>query len=353
MKQLFLLFITISMFFNTNAEVVKKSYHNKYDTSKVNKISINNSRGDIKVKAWKKNYIDVKVTISVSNSKREKAKDIVDKIDIKIDSLNKIISYETMFAEGFTFNKIVTGLFSSTKIKILYELSVPENQKFDLINKKGDITLSDSYKGIVNVNLSKGKLILNKLNSKSKINVSFGKVEINSITECDCHFDNCNEVRIKEAKKMKISSNHSFMNIASCSNIQISSKRGDIYLGEVDKLRVKSSFTDYEIKDVSEALELDLFFGSANIRNINKMFSSVDVKTNRGKLGLTFQEGSTYDVYILHNKSTKLDLPSDMKLHKRKTAKKRTYISEGLYGKKNNFGSKVNIEAKSCKMYIQ
>jgi hypothetical protein len=83
------------------------------------------------------------------------------------------------------------------------------------------------------------------------------------------------------------------------------------------------------------------------------MFSLVDVKTVRAKTGLTFMEGSAYDIQIRHHKNVKFDLPASLDLIKRKTAERRVFVSEGKYGGENKMNSKVNINASGCKFYIQ
>ena len=72
------------------------------------------------------------------------------------------------------------------------------------------------------------------------------------------------------------------------------------------------------------------------------VFSLVDVKTVRAKTGLTFMEGSSYDVKIRHHKNVSLDLPAGMNLTKTNTTENNVFVSEGKYGDNNKFNSKLN-----------
>ena len=348
-----IIFITVLLLVSLCSKADKhRKIEKSFSSANMKEVMIENSYGNIEVEQWDKDEIEIKVDIRVDARSEKKVNDLLDKIHISFIQKSNYLTVVTGFAENFSFKRFTNKIFSGGSLNIDYIVYLPKNIKLKLTNEKGNVSIGD-FVGGLGVEIKNGDLELGKVLDDSSISVSFGKVNIDALGNSKCIFTNDKLVYIKKAEILNIDSKHSFLNIESVKNLVITASRGDCTVKNVEKLRGSSSFTEFKIGDIGDELVFDLWLGSMNIRNIHNMFSLVDLKSTRARLGLTFMSGAAYDISIRHNKNVQFDLPAGIDVKKRNAAESNIFITEGKYGDVNKFKSKVNINASNCKLFIQ
>lgn len=349
-----LLFITVILFacLSSKADVQHKTIEKKFKLGTMKELVVQNRNGQVQVEQWDKDEIEIKVDIKVDAGDIDKLKAILDKIDVSFVQKADYLTVLTDFADNFKISNFTNKLFFGGSVQVDYVIYIPNNMSFKLINENGNVFIGD-FVGDLSIDIKEGDLKLGNALGSSSISVNSGRVDISKLGITKCVFENNKEVNIKNVEKINIDAKHSKINILEAKTLVISSSRSEFNLGLIASLRGSSSMTDFVIQDIGEELVFDLWFGSINVRNIHNMFSLVDIKTERAKTGLTFMQGSAYDIQIRHHKNVDLDLPSDLNLKKLNTADSKVFISEAKYGGENKFNSKVNINAVGCKLFIQ
>lgn len=351
MKKIFVISILILASLSIFAEKHKK-IEKSFSSENMKEVMVENSYGKIEIEQWDKNEIEIKVDIKADARNEQKVIDLLDKIHISFVQKSDYISVVTGFSENFSIKNFTNKIFSGGTLSIDYIIYMPKNMALKLTNERGDVIIND-FVGQLGVDLKYGDLKIEKALSASNLSVTFGKVEIEELGDSKCIFTNSKLVKINKANLLNIDSRHSFINIESAKEIVISSSRGDCSIKYAEKLRGSSSMTEYLIGDIGDELVFELWLGSMNVRNIHKMFSLVDIKSTRAKLGLTFMQGAAYDINIRHNDGLKLDLPAGIDVKRRNAAENNLFITEGKFGGENQFKSKVAIIGTSGRLFIQ
>ncbi|HTI08337.1 MAG TPA: hypothetical protein VL832_07260 [Puia sp.] len=238
---------------NGDEEVRKKRSINKsYTVSADDKLEIENSFGNVMVTTWDKNEITVDIDIVANAPTEEKAQDIMNEIDVKEIHEGHIISFKTKVGEihngGGKRNK---DNDEERAFYIDYVIHMPSANRLQLENSFGKTAVPD-FNGLVSLTSKFGSLTAGKLRNVDEIDVEFGKVAIDEVSNGKVTFKFNKESRIgKVTGNVKISSEFSH-------NVQFN-------VGD-------------DIKDLS------LFESYSGIRMIvtNTLSASIDVHTSFG-----------------------------------------------------------------------
>lgn len=351
MRSLFLLLLFSFITLFSNAEKSERTINKTFVAKNIEKVFVENQFGKIEVNQTSTKDVKISIFISINSEKPEVSEDMLNQIDVDFTEKSSYLSINTKFEESFKFKKLLNKLFSGGNVKIDYTIDIPKGKNLNIVNNNGDVYLGD-YIGQLKVDVKKGNVKIGKLKNNCELNVENGRLDVESVPEARCLLKSCFTF-IKKAEFLTIDSKDSEIKIDNSNELNITSKSGKYNIGEVEVLRGSSNLTKFEVSDIGDELVFELWFGSINVRNIHNMFSLVDLKTTRARTGLTFMEGASYDLEIRHTKNVKLDLPAGIDINKRNAAERRTYISEAKVGGKNKMGSKVNIKASGCKLFIQ
>lgn len=351
MKSLFLLllisFISVSLKAEKSERTIKKSFV----ATNVEKVFIENRYGKVDIKQSDISEVKFNILISINSEKPGVADDLLSQIDVEFVEKSSYLTVNTSFADNFSFRKLLNKMFSGGKVKIDYNVEIPKGKTLSIVNRNGDVFAGD-YLGKLNVDVKRGDVKFGNISKACELNIEGGRLDVERVSEGKFLLK-ASKMFLDEGEFISIDSKDSEIKIEKANELNITSKSGKCFIGEVEVLRGSSNLTKFEVNDIGDELVFELWFGSMNIRNIHNMFSLVDVKTTRARMGLTFMKGASYDLEIRHSKNVKLDLPDGLDINKRNAAEKRTFISEAKVGGKNKFGSKVKINATGCKLFIQ
>lgn len=166
-------------------EFVKNRTISKTYAASGNKLSIENSFGDVKFIAWDKNEIKVDIRIEASSNQEAVAQRTFDAITVTDRQKGNEIEFETKIENKNNKNDNYKNV--KTNMSIDYEVHLPVNVPLNVTNSFGDIDLPD-YTGAVDVTSKFGKLTAGVLSNVKDIAVEFGGATIKSLSNIDATF---------------------------------------------------------------------------------------------------------------------------------------------------------------------
>jgi len=234
---------------------------------------IHNTFGAITISEWDKNEISFTVTIKATTKKQSTSQELVDKVVIDFKQEKDLVS-------AITNCPSQKGKCNCT-YKIHYQMSVPRNIHYDLINKYGDITMENAA-GNVNVSLMYGNFSGNEFGENSKINLSYGKISLKKLsgTKDELTVEYGKDITISEAKNLKINIKHSTLSIRNVKQLSIENTHSDIEISRTEKIQiVKSFYGNFEIGEVRElqSKDNDSWYTKLEINRLTCAFSIVSL----------------------------------------------------------------------------
>jgi len=161
----------------------KKNISKSYTVSANDKLSIENSFGDVVISTWDKNVIQVDIEIGVNASSEQKAQDMLDKIQVTDNQSGGSISFKTDVGDingnrGNHHKNMDYG--DDRKFYIDYKVHMPASNRLKVENSFGKTTVPN-MKGEVSLTSKFGSLNTGKLDNVEDIDVEFGSAEIGPV----------------------------------------------------------------------------------------------------------------------------------------------------------------------------
>jgi len=170
----------------------KRTISKSYTVTSGDKLSIENSFGNVVINTWDKNEIKVDIEIAVKASTDQKAQQMMDEIEVSDNRNGNTISFKTDIGDinEHGHNKKRNrdedhpnregDNDGDRKFYIDYKVYMPATNPLELENSFGKTTVSD-FKGAVSLTSKFGSLTTGKLDNVEDIDVEFGKAEIGPI----------------------------------------------------------------------------------------------------------------------------------------------------------------------------
>lgn len=163
-------------------EHVKEKNISKTYPASGNKLTIENSFGQVKVITWDKNEIKVDVHIETSSNQQDVAQKTFDAINVTDRQQGNEIEFKT------TINNNKNGCKNcKSSMQIDYEVHLPASVALSVENSFGNTELPD-YSGAVSLTSKFGKLTTGSLANAKSIAVEFGGATIKSVSNIDATF---------------------------------------------------------------------------------------------------------------------------------------------------------------------
>ncbi len=226
----------------------KRTITKNYPVGSDDKLSIENSFGDVTISTWDKNEIQVNVEISVSSGTEEKAQSMMDEIKVSDRQSGKDISFKTDIGNMGNGKKNKGG---EQKFHIDYKVSMPTRNPLKIENSFGKIFMGD-YAGPVNLISKFGELNTGRLDMAKEVHVEFGSANVGAINDADVVFK--------------------FNNKSFISNLKGTAKVHIEFCGNVE----------FSVDESIKSLSLMESYSTVRMNVPDKLSASFDVHTNFG-----------------------------------------------------------------------
>lgn len=176
----------LSLAANGDEEVRKQKLINKsFSVTADDKLQIENSFGNVVISTWDKNEITVDIEISAGAPTEERAREIIDKLNVKDWKEGHTINFKT------SVNDIQNGGSGGRNsggrrgegdraFFVDYKIHMPTGNRLEIENSFGKIEVPD-FKGPVTLTSKFGSLNTGKLDNVDLIDVEFGKAMISEV----------------------------------------------------------------------------------------------------------------------------------------------------------------------------
>jgi len=196
--------------------VEKKRVINKtYRVGPSDRLSIENSFGNIVVTTWDKNEIQVDIEIGVHASSDEKAQHMLDQIQVSDNQSGQSISFKTDIGNMANGKGNKNYNEDDRRFYVDYRVSMPSGNPLNIENSFGKINVPD-LKGITSLTSKFGELTTGKLTAAKLVHVEFGKADIGKL--------NNTEVILKFNSKSSVAGlgGNSKVQVEFCSQVNLS-----------------------------------------------------------------------------------------------------------------------------------
>ncbi len=164
----------------------KRTISKSYAVSSEDRLSVENSFGNITVTTWDKNEIQVDVEIGVRANTDERAQRMMDQISVSDHQGGKEISFKTEIGNMGNKNKD-NGNEDGRKFYVDYKISMPSKNPLKIENSFGKVSIPD-FAGSASLISKFGELTTGKIPNAKLIHVEFGKASIGRIDNADVVF---------------------------------------------------------------------------------------------------------------------------------------------------------------------
>jgi hypothetical protein len=163
----------------------KRTISKTYDVGPDDRLSIENSFGNVVVTTWDKNVIQVDIEIGVRASNDEKAQQMMDQINVTDHQGSQSITFKTDIGNMGKGSKNNDG--DDRRFFVDYKISMPSRNPLNIENSFGKINIPD-FAGKASFTSKFGELTTGKIPNAKTIHVEFGKADIGPMNSADVVF---------------------------------------------------------------------------------------------------------------------------------------------------------------------
>ncbi len=237
----------------------RKTFEKTYKVNKSDVLNIDNKFGNVHVNTWNRNEILVKVDIISRANSEQNAQAMLDKISIAESRSGNTIAVKTEMGS-------INSKSGHQSFEINYTISMPEDNALVLRNSFGNVYLPD-MKGKVDLNVRYGAFKVGNLaNASNTIKTAFCNSASNSISSLN---------------KGTVDLAYSTVNVGSTNGVSGTSK-----------------FSDLKIGNLSEALDMEVKYGSFKVDRVQKNFRNISVTGGFAPIVLHFEDDAAFDFNV-------------------------------------------------------
>lgn len=250
----FIALLALAATLPAHAQQVRKQrlINKSYPVTADDKLQIYNQFGNVSITTWDKEEITVDIEIGARATSEEKAKEIMDKLDVKESKEGHTISFKTTVDEIQNGNGGKKGGEGDRSFYIDYVVHMPTGNRLEIENSFGKTAVTD-FKGPISISSKFGSLNTGKLDDVDFIDVEFGKAFISEINNGKVLFKYNNQSRIGKVNgNVKITSEFS-------GNVQFN------VASNIQELAVFESYSTVRMvvdKNLSADIDVHTSFGS-------------------------------------------------------------------------------------------
>jgi hypothetical protein len=326
-------------FSTTKVKKIDRSF--KVDRS--DKLAIENQFGRVEVQTWGKNEVAVEVTIISRAATEEKAQEILDKINVRVneDRGNNLIS--------FTTEREPMQIRSSSEkaFEINYLVKMPKANPLRVSNKYGTVQVPD-LDGPTELEVKYGTLTAGRLNNaRNNVQLAYsgGECQVDYLKGGDLNVK-YSRLRLTAADDIKTSTGYSSITIDKVETLTIESRYDTRFsLGSVGQITGNGSYSGIKIGSLKESASLNMKYCSGfEIANVAPSFKNLNLTAGYTGMALGFADNSAFN-FEVETQYGSLKMDQDLASFSFKEVRNTSSSYKGKYGKSSPRGT-VNVNSR-------
>ncbi len=267
-----------------------KEVDKTFDITKNGTVYIGNKYGNLNIKTWDKNKVEVHAVIKVDAKNQQQADEIFEKIYVEFKNSDHHVSAQTIFenTESGWWSSLWSGGNNADHYEIHYEVTMPETCKADLSNKYGNISISDlSHNAKIWLkygNLNGGNVLGDlelylKYGNSKLLNVGDLQLDLGYGNFAAISCDNAeitskySEITLTTAKDIIVHSKYDNYSLGTVKALEYTGKYDNYVVLQANKVSINTKHTDFEVHMLDESITMASKYGSASILGTSPSFN--------------------------------------------------------------------------------
>lgn len=277
---------------------------------------LENKYGDIYINGWDKDEIEITVNIEANGKNTEKTEELLNLINSSIIATKKqvIVKSEISNKKPSFFNNYIGKIdpFNSERINtvINYTISLPKSAEIEILNKYGDVTISD-WNGRLKTSVEHGDIRILDSITNSDLYITYGKLRANTLHKTNVLAKDAT-ISINSSNHLKLESNGSEITLDTIGNLDLNSNKDNLEINHINTAHGTVKYSTLVFNNVTEKVNLDLNlaelrllkFGTASPKlNISQISSEVyiNISETNFKFDAQLEQGVLRIPKSLHN----------------------------------------------------
>jgi hypothetical protein len=324
---------------------VVREVHESYSINKETELAITNKYGNIDIRNWDKQQVDVKVQIVVEELSEKKIEEILKAIKIEYGKEGEKIYFKTSYDDDLSKNIFSFGN-GGKQFEVNYIVNMPHSLLVHLNNKYGNIFI-DKLSSPSKVELKYGNLKANDLKSENKdpmtqlvLGYSEGNIEVCSWLKIITKYS---KINIEESKALIVVSKYSKINVERGSSIVTESKYDEYRVGTIANFVTDASYTNFRFRSIGKKLQSESNYSDFKISFMPASFEKIKIVNKYGSYKIGVEQNASYHIKG-YSKYGNIVIPDIGRINRIQENTELTL--EGLVGDNSNTDAKVIIESK-------
>lgn len=300
----------------TDKSEFTKTIKKKFNMSAEGEVKIVNKYGDIRLKTWDRDEVNVEITITVNARNESAADNIFERIGVDFSNNNRAVSAETQIESQKSnwSNKGGKGDF-----RIDYEVSMPDRASLILSNKYGDADI-DAIGGDADLYVKYGNFNLESVGENTNIDLGYGNGTIGRTKGVGINIK-YSKIKLKQADQVNIESKYSKIYVDQAGLMKSVSKYDSYALGElqefrnqgkydhfeiekVDRINVYSKYSDFKVDDLTTSGDFELKYGGVKIDRLRKGFDGVNLNCEHADCKIYLEDQASFQLDAVASHAT-------------------------------------------------
>ncbi len=340
-------------------QVKDKRVDRTFTVNNNTRLRIDNKFGKVHINTWDQNKITVQVMIEVDGND-EAAKNILDRINIKVSESSSEVRIETDIAES-------RDKWRNQRFKINYTVKMPKNNPLSLDHRHGDVYI-DNLDGPLVLELAHGQIVAEELNGNSRISLQHGTGgRISAISSGSLDIQHYQQLRIGRMGTLELEFAHSSIEVEEAGDLDIEARHSNIELGSAGALnldmqhskiaaeslrsvRSDMQHSSLDVEELERLLDVDCNHSQVEIDEVSKNFTLVNFEGDHSYLDLEMESGTsaTFDIELKYGKLHYPESSVDMSYVNIENQSKEY---KGKFG--NGSGGQIQVEANFTDVSLQ
>ncbi len=322
-------------------------------SSENGKVEIINKYGEVIVRTWESDSVRFDVLIRAEGKNSDVVNKSMNRVDVRFRKVGGVISAVTEVSKGRgVFSGVlseVEGVMGNNKLKINYEIWIPEGVLLSVENKFGDVYLTD-LDAKVDLDVSHGDIKAGNFSESLNLKHSFGKASFGKVNDAILTLRG-SEIDFEEAFSLNLESGSSEIRVDKAGKIQFNSRNDKIRLLDVKEVLCEGAFTDLTIDRLRGSSRLDFSYGDIYLSRIDKDFKNIDITGKSTDINLILDQASYIKTFI-KGPEDRMILPNSMLVMQKEQFEDGKVSLSGDVGNTNINHSQLIIDADGGELIV-
>jgi DUF4097 and DUF4098 domain-containing protein YvlB len=169
------------------AATMTKDFEEVYDFNPGGDVIVRDVNGEIEVSSWSQDKVEIKSEIKVRAGSRREAEDLLEEVEIVVDSDSDRIRVEADYPKHLGGNGFLDWVFgSNASVSVRYWIKVPEKANIDLKTVNGGIG-AENVEGRAELKTTNGGIEASEMNGTVHVQTTNGsvRVKVDSFSDSD------------------------------------------------------------------------------------------------------------------------------------------------------------------------